>query len=202
MDYDVERITSFWFDDRYGPERWFAKSTTLDNEIRTQFGDLVAQARTSSLDKWTSNPQSTLAMLLLLDQFPRNIFRDSPEAFASDKKASNISIRAIARGFDRHVEPLHQPFFYLPLIHDEQLVSQVAAVSLYEGLVSRAEAGSPAHDFANRGVGFTRGHMDIIAAFGRFPGRNAALGRQSTAEELEFLGRNPSGLGPVAKSEL
>lgn len=195
---DVPRILTFWFGTANAPpdfQRWFLPDKDLDNQIKTQFQDLVVEARKqkSSLDGWTGSPQGCLALLILLDQFPRNIYRDSPGAFASDAKAANVTVQAIAKGFDRAVEPVQQAFLYTPLTHGESLLSQIAAVACYEGMASRGEEGSRGKGFATRGLGFARKHMDVIGAFGRFPSRNVVLGRESTEDEVEYLKGHPGG---------
>lgn len=193
MDQEVETILTFWFDERYEVLRWFRPSSDVDDQIRSTFGDLVTKARSTDFDHWTEKPQSTLAMLILLDQFPRNIFRGSPESYSSDAKAFDVSTKAIAKGFDREVPKMQQAFFYLPLMHNEAIVSQIAAKSLYEGLSGRCEPESKAKQFAATSVGFAQRHLEIIMAFGRFPSRNEVLGRRSTSQEVEFLKEFPTG---------
>ena len=199
MTTDIPRILTFWFgtpDAPYPFERWFLPDTDLDNQIRSEFGTLVLEARNtnSSLDHWTETPTGTLALLILLDQFPRNIYRGSPDAFASDAKALHVSVNAVAKGLDRQVEPSMQGFFYLPLMHAESLLAQVASVACYEGLVGRLEVGSSGRALAEKGLESARGHRDIVGLFGRFPGRNGALGRVSSNGEEEWLGEHPTGL--------
>jgi len=195
MDTDVNRIISFWFDGVDAGSKWFRRDEAFDAQIRDQFGGLVEQARASNLTMWTQQPRGTLALLLLLDQFPRNLFRESPLSFSSDAQATEIATQAIAEGYDREVPPIQQCFFYIPLMHDERLVSQVASVALFEALTHRCgQDKDPAEDQARRSMKFAMGHRDVIARFGRFPARNAALGRRSTTEEIEFLKENPSGL--------
>ncbi|CAF9942224.1 MAG: hypothetical protein ALECFALPRED_009618 [Alectoria fallacina] len=198
MNTDVPRILTFWFgtaDAPHGSERWFRPDTNFDKEIKIGFGDLVVEARNekSSLDGWTETPEGALALLILLDQFPRNIYRNSPDAFASDAKAVNVTVQAIAKGFDRAVEPVRQAFFYTPLMHDENLLSQIAAVACYEGMAFREEEGSQGKESATTSLGFARKHMDVIRAFGRFPSRNTILGRESTVEEAEYSKGHPGG---------
>jgi uncharacterized protein (DUF924 family) len=193
MDQSIDRIISFWFDTHDQRKRWFEQSDELDKQIKTEFGDLVSQAHTPSLDSWMQNPKGTLAMLVLLDQFSRNIFRGSPDSFSGDAKALDIAMKGIAKGLDREVEPMQQSLFYLPLMHNESLLGQIAAVSLYESYAQRCEPDSPAKTFATDSIGFAKQHRDVIAIFGRFPRRNEALGRTSTAEELEYLKNNPHG---------
>ena len=193
MDSHIPRILSFWFDHPEPIPRWFRQSDDLDNQIRDQFGGLVTQARSNTLDGWAQEPDGALAMLILLDQFPRNIFRGSADSYSSDAKARNVTIRAVARGFDRQVPSIRQPFFYLPLMHQEDLLSQIASKALYEGCTLRCGADEVAKDFAEAGVGFGSRHLDVIARLGRYPSRNKALGRESTKEEETFLKEHPLG---------
>lgn len=193
MDPSIDRVLSFWFDPRYQFKRWFEQSDELDNEIRVGFGDLVSQARTPTLDSWTQDPKGTLAMLVLLDQFTRNIFRGSAEAFSGDAKALDIAVKGISKGFDHEVGPMQQALFYLPLMHSESLLSQIATVAFYENYAQRCEPDSPSKSFATGSIEFSKKHRDVIATFGRFPGRNKALGRKSTMEEVEYLKEHPTG---------
>ena len=193
MDQNVSRILSFWFDHPEPVQRWFTPSVDLDNEIRDQFGDLVNQARSPALDNWIQEPDSTLALLLLLDQFPRNIFRGSPESYSSDPKSLNVTIQAIAKGFDRRVPLIRQPFFYLPLMHDETLLSQIAGKALYENCAQRCGGDLEAKKSVESGREYGEKHMDVIMRFNRFPSRNKVLGRKSTDDELEFLKEHPNG---------
>ncbi|KAG6986531.1 hypothetical protein G7Y79_00078g099850 [Physcia stellaris] len=154
---------------------------------------LIPQARNIlQLDHWALTPAGALA-LILLDPFPRNIFRNSADAFASDAKALSIATRAITQALDQAVPLIQQAFFYLPFEHDETLLSQVACVALYQGSVARSQEGSQDKEFADKSAGYALCHRDVIVAFGRFPGRNAVLRRQSTPEELEFLKTHPQG---------
>ena len=191
---DIDLVLSFWFDPQYPPSRWFVKSAALDTEITSKFGHLVSLAgTTSSLDDWAQSPKGALALLLLLDQFPRNMYRDSAEAYGSDQKALAVATRVIAQGLDREMPRVQQAFFYLPFEHDERLLSQIASVSLFEGLVGRCEVGTQERQSADKSVDLAVRHRNAIATFGRFPSRNAVLHRQSTPEELEFLKTHPLG---------
>ena len=194
MDSDVQRIHDFYL--TRDPKDWFMPPKGFDQACENEFGALVQKARTSELDDWAAEPKSTLALLVLLDQFPRNIYRGSPEAFGSDAKALDIATKSIAKGFDKQV-PLSQVLtFYLPLVHNESLLSTVACVALYENLVSRCSEGSKEIEMAKAGVESAIAHRELIQRFGRYPGRNRALGRQNTNEEEEFLKENPSGFLP------
>ncbi|KAK4937786.1 hypothetical protein LTR10_021664 [Elasticomyces elasticus] len=190
---DINRTLSFWFD---GPtQNWFAppNPSEFDASIRDTFGELITQARTDELDTWADDPRGALALVILLDQFPRNIYRGSGEAHASDAKACELATRSIAREFDRKVGELEAMFFYLPLMHDETLVSQIACVALYEALLARCHPDSEAAKLVPRSLSFAKGHRDAILEFGRFPSRNKILERESTPEEIKFLEEHPSG---------
>ncbi|KAJ1337489.1 DUF924 family protein [Microdochium nivale] len=219
MDPRATEVLDYWFS--LDVSDWFQTPTEArDQEIRTLFGALVSEARTPSSDleaSWTATPEGTLALLLLLDQFPRNIYRGSAESFSSDPQACRIAIEAIARGFDREImldsladEQPEEPepsanknptkkkvayfkrmFFYLPLMHAEDLAAQVACCALYEVLLrdcpdARPEKRHISTEFAAR-------HRDCILLHGRFPKRNAWLGRETTPEERTFLEINPMG---------
>jgi len=196
---DIPRILSFWFD-HPGPEpakRWFMGGAALDAEIKSHFQPLVTQARTTALDTWTSSPTGTLALLLLLDQFPRNIYRGTAAAFASDAKALDIATTAIATGVDHALPPVQAAFIYMPLMHAESLLAQVAGCALFDNLRLRAEASSDLSDaerqFLVMTPPFAQRHRDAIVRFGRFCGRNEVLGRESTVEEAAHLKENPMG---------
>jgi uncharacterized protein (DUF924 family) len=180
-DQRIERILNFWFgspDPTYPADyrdAWFQRSDAFDAEIRSNFADDVELALGGELDAMAQTPAGALALLLLLDQFPRNLFRGTPRAFAGDKPARKIADAAIASGFDQEMTPRHRVFLYLPFEHSEDLEDQERSVSLFATLDD-----PKAYDYAVR-------HRDVISRFGRFPHRNVALGRQSTEEEVEFL---------------
>lgn len=173
-------ILAFWYAERCR-ERWFAKDAAFDEEIRTRFGALVHDAQMGGLDAWRSSADGTLALLLLLDQFARNIHRGSAKAFLGDPRAREVAAEAIARGFDQKYPFPDRIFFYLPFEHCETLANQDRFIALAQGCVR--EFGDVAADFVEYG----HRHRVIIQRFGRFPHRNAALGRETTAEEAEFL---------------
>ena len=166
-------VVAFW--EAAGPERWFAKSDDFDAKIRARYLPLVERAAAGELDDWVEEREGALALLLLLDQFPRNLYRGSAQAFAADAHARRIADAAIAAGFDIAYEKPLRAFFYLPFMHSETLADQERCVAL------AAERGQTStRDYAIL-------HRDIIARFGRFPHRNATLGRESTPDELAFL---------------
>lgn len=132
-------------------------------------------------------------MLILLDQFPRNIFRGSGESYSSDAKAVEVATGAIVKGYDREVPLVQQSFFYLPFMHNETLLGQIAGRAFYEGWLRRCEGDAEALGFAKMGVVFMQKHLDVISMFGHFPSRNEVLGRKTTVEEARFLEKNPMG---------
>ncbi|RYX95005.1 MAG: DUF924 family protein [Comamonadaceae bacterium] len=169
---NAEDVVDFWR--TAGPQKWFRKDAHFDAEFRDRFIDAHEAAWRGQLKKWEEHPQGALALLILLDQFPRNAFRGSPRMFATDEQALAIARKAIDRGLDQEtIEPL-RAFFYLPFMHSECLADQEASVRM------NAELGEDSQKFAVL-------HRDIIARFGRFPHRNILLGRKTTAEEQAFL---------------
>lgn len=164
---------------------WWSHSETVDGEIRERFESLVLQAGARELDEWASQPRSLLALILLTDQFPRNMYRGSARAFAFDPKALAWSLEGITAGGDLELRPIERVFFYLPFEHAESLAHQNRSVALFQKLVETVPVEQKSKfegflDFAVR-------HRAVIARFGRFPHRNKMLGRQSTAEESLFL---------------
>ena len=166
---------------------WFGKRDSQDLEARTRFGGWVEQALAGGLTEWAQRPEGWLALVLLLDQLPRMIFRDSPNSFAGDLRAQALVAQGIAADFDRQLRPIERVFIYLVFEHCENLAVQNEAVSRYIDLVAQ----QPESDrtLFNDYLDYAERHQQVIARFGRFPHRNAVLGRESTAEELEFLSR-------------
>ena len=194
IDSRVDSILSFWFDPRYPYMRWFTADPAFDAEITTRFGSIVSLARTTTtLDHWAQSPQGCLALILLLDQFPRNIFRNSSDAYSSDPKALSFATRAVEQGLDRDVLLIQQVFVYLPYMHAENFLSQDTDVFLYQALAERCEPGAKDKEFLEQCVDFAVRHQKVILKFGRFPARNEVLHRQSTPEEIEFLKTHPDG---------
>ncbi len=164
---------------------WFGKQDSQDDQAREQFGGLVEQALGNQLQDWQREPEGWLANLLLLDQLPRMIFRDTPRAFAGDLLARPLALHGLAQGWDQQLPPIQRVFTYLVLEHAEELALQDQAVQLFEALLEQAvtaerELFAGYLDFAER-------HQRVIARFGRFPHRNLILGRTSSAEESAFL---------------
>jgi uncharacterized protein (DUF924 family) len=182
---DIERLLGFWFAE--GPatfrKAWFVKDAAFDASCRDGFGTLVVPAREGRLDSWAATPDGALALLLLLDQFPRNLFRDSAEAFASDAHARAVARRAVLRDrFDLALTPVQRVFLYLPFEHGEAMEDQDLSVALFEGLRD-----VPTMRMPDGTIHYAWQHRVVIQRFGRFPHRNAALGRVTTAAEQAWL---------------
>ncbi|MFM5916714.1 MAG: DUF924 family protein [Novosphingobium sp.] len=169
-------VIDFWRD--AGPAKWYAKDDAFDAEIVRRFEGLHHSAARGELSGWANEWRGTLALLILLDQFPRNMFRGSAHAFATDPLARSLTAAALAAGFDKQCPEDLRVFFYMPLEHSEDLADQDRCIALCEAL--DAASGSEWAKWAKL-------HRDIIAQFGRFPHRNTAFGRSSTDEEREFL---------------
>lgn len=165
-------VVTFWRE--AGPDRWFKKDATFDEEITRRFLATYEAAAKGTLSDWESSAEGALALLVLLDQFPRNMFRNSARAFATDPLARAIAACALLKGFDSALADMRS-FFYLPFEHSENLADQEHALALYKA----------AGDADN--LKWAKIHIDIIRRFGRFPHRNAVLGRKTTAEEQAFL---------------
>jgi uncharacterized protein (DUF924 family) len=182
-----EAVLEFWFpaDPRRANALWWGKDAALDAEIRERFGPTLRAARAGELDAWAEAARGRLALIVVLDQMSRNIHRDSPEAFAADERARALTLTGLERGHDRELRPIERLFFYLPLEHSEALADQQRCVELMGALASEVED-AEREQFVGF-VDYAVRHRDIIERFGRFPHRNAVLGRESTAAELEFL---------------
>ncbi len=166
-------IVAFWRE--AGPARWYAKDTAFDDELRRRFLPIWEAASAGRLRAWEESDEGTLALILVLDQFSRNMFRDDARAFSADVLAREIADRAIARGADQRIEPALRAFMYLPYEHSEAMADQERSVALF-----RAMGDAESLKWADL-------HLDIIKRFGRFPHRNAVLGRATTPEEATFL---------------
>lgn len=178
-------VLGFWFegDPRAFRTKWFRRDDAFDAAIRGRFGALAEAAREGAHDAWAETPEGALALLLALDQFPRNLHRGTARAFASDARALAVARRAVlGRRVDLALAPTQRVFLYLPFEHAEGMAEQDLSVALFEGLRDHAPHNQPdgAVDFAWR-------HREVIRRFGRFPHRNAALGRGSTAAERAYL---------------
>jgi len=188
-----EAVLRFWFetprdDSDYFRERgrlWFVKSDETDRAIGNRFGATLAAAAAGELDHWAETPRGRTALIVVLDQFPRNIHRGRPEAFAQDEKALSLALQGLTLRHDRGLPLPLRLFFYLPLEHAENLAMQERCVALVKK--ARDTATGDARDAAEEYLRYAERHRDVILRFGRFPHRNEILGRESTAEEAAFL---------------
>ncbi|MDH2328734.1 DUF924 domain-containing protein [Cereibacter sp. SYSU M97828] len=172
---DPESVLDFWLGE-LDPEDWYSGEPELDEEIRERFGDLWQAAHDGGLEHWVDGPAGTLAYLIVTDQFPRNLFRGQAKAFATDPKARAAARRALEQGWDMAVPVPERQFIYLPFEHSEEIEDQDLSVTLFGDRIEDPES-----------LLHARAHQSIIARFGRFPFRNAALGRDATAEETAFM---------------
>lgn len=177
---EAESVIDFWLKET-PPEKRFARDAALDAEIERRFGALHAQLSKGVPEAWLADARSMLGAIIVLDQFSRNLFRDDPRAFAQDPAALELAWRMVVDGWDMQLSALERQFVYLPFEHAEDLAAADQSVALFEAL------GEPVGtDYAHR-------HRDVIAKFGRYPGRNKALGRESTPTEINFLAEHPEG---------
>ncbi len=180
----VDEVLDFWFgregDPGYGGfrEEWFTKNPEFDAEVRARFEDLYEEAAAGKLDGWSKDARSCLALVILLDQFPRNMFRGDPRSYATDRKAQETAEYAVDHALDRELPEFQRAFLYMPFMHSEDLDHQRRAVDLFGTLQGWGDP-DPAH--------YAVLHMRIVERFGRFPHRNEVLGRPTTPEEAEFL---------------
>jgi uncharacterized protein (DUF924 family) len=184
MNPDVKRIIAFWFN--RNPMEWIIAPEGLDAQLKSEFEDLVLKARRNELDDWADEPEGSLALVVLLDQFSRNLFRGSPDAFSADGKAWETVTKAIARDFHKQVTVIQASAFYMPLMHQESLISLIAARCLFEALKPRCVS-TEEHSWVDIGIAASKRHMQQLERFGRYPTRNALLGRKNTEAEDEFL---------------
>ena len=188
-----ESVLAFWFGapgsaaeiaGRQG-KLWFGKSPANDQAVIDRFATTLTAATADHLDHWTYTPRGRLALVIVLDQFPHHVYRDRPQAFATDPQSPALSLAALESGEDRQLTPIERVFLYLPLEHAESLAMQERSVSLYEQLAHEATADERA--LFDNFLDYARKHRDVVARFGRFPHRNTILGRTSTPDEIEFL---------------
>jgi uncharacterized protein (DUF924 family) len=169
-------VLKFWFEESV-PAQWFQRNDVYDKEIKSRFLCTYDMVMKDMCRDWAREPEGILALCLVLDQFPRNMFRDTPKSFEADEKAVSIAKDAIYKGFDKILPPIKRRFIYLPFEHSEKLTDQEKSLELFAGM---KESDPMAYEYA-------QGHYNIIRKFGRFPHRNKILGRESTAEEKAFL---------------
>jgi uncharacterized protein (DUF924 family) len=177
-------VLTFW--EEAGPEMWYKQDDSFDRTIRDRFGALWDSAASGGCDGWAMGPRGTLALIVLLDQFPRNMFRASPRAFATDARALRVAHLALSEGWDLRIAPPLRQFFYMPFMHSEQLTHQDRSVRLMKARMEGTD-----------NLLHARVHREIIRRFGRFPYRNEALGRVSTPDEQAFF--DAGGYGAILK---
>jgi uncharacterized protein (DUF924 family) len=196
---DPQRVLDFWFggSNRDTPtldsrmDRWFSSDPELDATITERFGDLVEKASNGELDAWAGTPEGRLALIILLDQFRRHVYRGKPGAFSEDRRALKIAIEGTMAGDHNQLSAEQRLFFFMPLQHAESLKIQEKSVSIYNALAASV-SGTLRETFATC-AHFAELHRDIIAEFGRFPHRNAILGRENSGAEAAYLsGEAPS----------
>jgi len=176
MTNEQEEVLQFWLQD-VGPQRWYKLDTAIDNEIRRRFEDLWRRAGDGDCDDWLLTARGSLALMIVLDQFPRNMFRGTAASFGTDARALDFAKRAIRRGHDKVTPEPERQFFYLPLMHSEGLQDQDRCVRLIK--LGLPETGAPNLAHAQK-------HREVIRKFGRFPSRNLPLGRHDTEAEREY----------------
>jgi uncharacterized protein (DUF924 family) len=190
----IEALLDYWFDgdpaERGRPEelmrKWFASTPDQDRELMQKFGALAQSAGRGELEQWADSARGRLALIILLDQLPRSLFRGTAEAFAGDPKALAICLEGLDRGQDRSLHALERLIFCMPLQHSESRSIQARSIDVFEDLASSVDSG-PLASVLETTADYAREHREIIERFGRFPHRNRTLGRPSTDEEREFL---------------
>ena len=193
----ADPVLDFWFADglaRGWPsqelkQRWFGAGAALDADVKARFGHCVEQALAGQLQAWEAEPLTRLALVIVLDQFTRNVFRGSPAAFGGDAPAQALVVHTLAEGTDRELPFCGRVFMYMPLMHAENLARQQQCVDCFSQLV--ADAPAKLKERLQNNLDFAQQHLDIIERFGRFPHRNAVLGRVSTPEEAAYLTDGP-----------
>ena len=198
---DFEQVLDFWFADaaagREAAERrqrvWFSGGETFDQRCRDDFSASLDAAARGRLDHWKTSPRGRLALILLLDQFSRNIYRGTADAFGQDAQALALCLEGIELGHDVQLSPIERTIFYMPLEHAEDRATQALSVQHFEALAAQAPA--PLRALLQANVDYVHKHRDIIETFGRFPHRNAVLGRKNTPEEEAYLANDAPRFG-------
>ncbi|MGN2245367.1 DUF924 family protein [Frateuria sp. GZRR35] len=184
MSATAQDVLDFWFADE-NAVRWFVRDPQFDEVIRTRFGATLEAAIAGALDPWALTPHGWLALLIVLDQFSRNVYRGDARAFAQDNRAQALVLEGLERRDDEALAPLQRVFAYLPLEHAEDLGLQWRSVTLFRALALQASPN--ARGQYENFLDYARKHCEVITRYGRFPHRNAALGRPSTPDELDYL---------------
>lgn len=188
-------VLEYWFGDLKEGEippddviaRWWGKDQKTDDYIRENFGRGLEEAARGALHGWEETPRGTLALIIVLDQFSRNVYRDDPRAFARDGLALETAARGIAKGFDKGLHPVMRVFFYIPFMHSEDLVMQERSLEFFRGLENEFSSAPGVSEMLSSNRDYAERHYEIVKRFGRYPHRNRILGRESTPEEIAFL---------------
>jgi uncharacterized protein (DUF924 family) len=183
-------VLEFWFSEQ-SRALWFEKNSAFDEAIRGRFEDTVRAAATGELEHWERTAPGALALVIVLDQFPRNLYRGSARAFAADPRAREVADRALSRRLDQDIPLAQRHFFFLPFEHSESTGDQERSIALFQAWAEAHDG--PARDRALEQMRYVHRHAEIVARFGRFPHRNEALGRESTEAEIAFLREPMSG---------
>ena len=190
-----KKILNFWFGnldnggvpDKEKQKMWWIKDQKLDELIKNEFEKELVRAKSVKIDEINDSPDEMLAYVILLDQFSRNIYRESPGSFAQDELALNIVLRGLKNGLDMKMMPFQRAFFYMPLMHSEEINIQKKSVEYFSGLAKEYKNSEDYANLVEQNKRYAVLHHDIIEKFSRYPHRNGILGRESTAEEIEFL---------------
>ena len=185
-----EDVLHFWIGAPGDPplrnqQKWWKKDATFDDECRTKFGDLIEKAARGDLADWRQTPHGRLALVILLDQLSRNVYRDTPRSFAQDNLARDVTLESMAKGDENVFSLVERAFLYMPLMHAEDVGLQHQSVASFNRIAGRADGDMK--KYLDMCLHYAQKHEEIIERFGRFPHRNAILGRQSTKEEEAFL---------------
>lgn len=186
----ASEVLAFWFDPANHDE-WYAGNPEFDAQIRQRFAQQIEQAAAGKLTEWGATPSGWLALLIVLDQFSRNLYRHDSRAWAQDLRAQRLALSGIEEGFDRQLPPIQRVFAYMPLEHAEDMGLQQCSVMLFEALCN--DVPPDQRDNYTSFLDYARRHEAVIARFGRFPHRNAVLGRVCTPEELAYLAEPGAG---------
>ena len=198
----MQQTHYFWFGALKDPNEaadeekmklWFGFSSEMDEIVKKRYSQTLEDANNGKLDAWQESSQGTVTLIVILDQFSRQIHRKDEKAFSYDAKALAIAEAAVTRGQDKNMHMLEKIFCYMPYQHSEEMAMQEKSVALFESLLSHASKDQ--YEFATKGLKMAREHKDIISQFGRYPHRNEVLGRVSTEEEIKFLGQQENRYG-------
>ncbi len=190
----IDAVLDYWFGGGADMKKWYGANAETDAFIRDSFGDDVRAARAGELDGWADTPRGRVALVIVLDQFTRNIYRDSAEAYGADPKAQQLTLDGLANGHANDMSDLEHAFLLMPLMHSEDIALQDRCVACFDALAAAAAPG-PARDYIASSAKYAHNHRDTVVKFGRFPHRNELLGRETTPEEAEFLEKGRFGEG-------